>query len=205
MKTVIYSILIFCAIINDVYAQSEGGSSTLKTDQFYVGYQVALPTNSDFLSETTWRGGTLDYRRMIKSNMSLGISTSWNSFEEYIGKTTFQKPDGSGAVTSDLIRTIYTVPITANFHYYMPNGSVNPYVGLGLGTQYSDERHFANIYSIEADSWGFVIKPEAGILKQVNSTMGVFLSVTYNYNTAGSQIFDQDDWTHFGFTLGLAF
>ncbi|NEU09584.1 outer membrane beta-barrel protein [Flavihumibacter sp. R14] len=206
MKTAILFILTICSIINIAYAQPELSTSKLKTDQFLVGYQVGLPSNGDFLSETSWRGGTLDYRRMIKPNLSVGISASWNSFEEYIPPTTYQKPDGTGAVTSDLIRTFYTVPITATVHYYKPATGVTPYVGLGLGTQYSDERHFANIYQFSAESWGFVVKPEVGLIKQFNSDIGAFLNVSYNYNTVGSEIFnDQDSWQHFAFTLGLAF
>ena len=203
MKTVIFSILIACGIVN-AYAQ-ESTSPPMKTETFLIGYQVTSPNNTGYLTETSWAGGHLEYRRMIKSNLSVGISAGWNTFEQYFPRTTVQKEDGTGAITSDLIRNIYTVPITANVHHYFTGKRTNPYVGLGLGTQFKDERHFANIYQFSAETWGFLVKPEVGIMTQFSGNVGGFFNVSYNYDTSGSDIFDQEDWQHWAFTLGLAF
>ena len=201
MKKFIIIITIFMIFHTNNYAQSFNDSK----DQFFIGYEVAFPT-SDFVSETSWAGGRMEYRRMIQHNISVGMGLSWNSFETYVPRTTYQKPDGSGAITSDVVKDLYTVPITLNVHYYFEAGkTILPYAGIGLGTQYSDQTIYFNIYGLEDRNWGFVARPEVGLLYPFSHHSSLYLSAAYNYATNNSDELNIDNLSHFSLSIGFAF
>ena len=50
-------------------------------DMGILNWQIATPLSTDYLKETSLSGGSAEYRRFIKPNMSVGIGFSWNSFE----------------------------------------------------------------------------------------------------------------------------
>lgn len=180
------------------------GFETAK-NKFFLGYEVAIPTG-EFLKETSWAGGNIGYRHMLNPNFSIGIQGSWNSFSDYVAKTTYQKPDGTGAITSDFVKNIYTVPITATAHYYFTKShKLFPYAGIGIGTQYCDQTLYFNQYSISEDNWGFVARPELGLLFPLKNAMGMYFNAAWNYATNKNDSFNKDSFQHFAFTLGFVF
>ena len=199
MKKLLITAMILGSIASSSYAQTFGETR----DKFFVSYEVAVP--SGFLTKTSWSGVRFDYRRMLSPNFSVGIASSWNSFSEHVDKSTYQKEDGTGAVTGDMVREVYTVPITLSFHYYFGSGGkVKPYLGVGLGTQYADQSVFMNIYEVDDYNWGFVARPEIGVIVPVKIG-GVYLSAAYNYATNKNDAFKIDNLQHFAFNLGLMF
>lgn len=200
MKKLFTILLLSFAITGSNYAQNYLSSQ----DRFFLGYEVAVP--SGFITKTSWTGGRFDYRRMLTPNISIGIGASWNSFSEYVPQNTYQKKTGDGAVTSDIVKDVYTVPITASAHYYFSAGKkAIPYVGLGLGGQYSDQTVYLNVFTLEEYNWGFVARPEVGVIVPFADNAGMFLSVAYNYATNKNDAFDISHMQHFAFTLGFTF
>jgi outer membrane protein W len=201
-KTIILLILVLSVQLAS-YAQTFYGLQ----DKFLVSWEIAVPTNNDYLSKTSAAGGRVEYRHMIKPNLSIGIGASWNSFEQYTGRKTYQKSDGSGAVTTDVIKDIYTVPVTIGLHYYFaqPKSPINPYIGIGIGTQYSEQNAYFNIYEISEKNWGFCVRPEVGLLVPFNRAIGAYLSAAYNFSTNKNDDFNIDNLKHFAFNIGVCF
>ena len=197
----IFIILFIIAIPYLIHAQTFAGAK----NKFFIGYEVAVPSG-EFIKETSWAGGNIGFRHMINPNFSIGLAGSWNSFSDYVARTTYQKPDSTGAVTSDLIKHIYTVPIVATAHYYFSKSkTIIPYAGIGLGTQYCDQTLYFNIYSISEDNWGFVARPEVGLMYPIKNTTGLYFNAAYNYATNKNDSFNKDSFQHFAFTLGFVF
>jgi outer membrane protein W len=193
---------IFCLMIS---TKNNAQSFAATRDKFLIGYEVAVPTN-DLVSGTSWAGGRFEYRRMVKSNVSVGIGLSWNSFDDYVPRTTYQKPDGTGALTTDLVKDIYTVPITLEAHYYFKAGkNLQPYIGLGLGTEYTDQNLYFNIYGLEENNWGFVARPQVGIIMPFSKTTGLYLSAAYNYATNKNEAYNTNSLSQFAVSLGFIF
>jgi outer membrane protein W len=143
---------------------------------------------------------------MVNHNISVGIGASWNSFDDYVPRTTYQKPDGTGAVTTDLVKDVYTVPITLSAHYYFDAGKkLLPYVGLGLGTEYADQNLYFNIFGAEQNNWGFVARPEIGLIYPFNTHGGLFLNAAYNYATNKNDIYNTNSLAQFAISLGFVF
>lgn len=202
-KILIIFIVIFAT--TETNAQSLVQSYTNRKDKFSLGYEVCIP-DGKFVKETSWAGGRIDYKRMISNKFSVGIGGSWNSFEDYVAKTTYQKPDGTGALTTDLIKQIYAVPITLTGNYYFTNGKhLLPYVGLGLGTQYCDQTLYFNIYAVSEDNWGFVARPEIGVIYPFTSTTGVYLNAAYNYATNSNDAVKSTNFSHVAISIGFIF
>ena len=201
MKKIFAILVLLIAAKEKNYAQPF--SSTL--NKFMIGYEVAVPSG-DFLSKTSWAGGRIEYRHMVQPNVSIGMGMSWNSFDEYVPKTTYQKPDGSGAVTTDLVKEIYTLPLTLSAHYYwIKSKGIIPYAGLGLGAQYSDQTLYFNIFAVEDNNWGFVARPEIGIVYPLSDATGLYLSAAYNYATNKNEAVDINNVSQFAFTIGFIF
>ena len=200
MKKSIIILLVLVMFYTGTYTQSLG------PDKFSIAWEVGIPSN-DFMSATSYSGGRIEYQRMIKPNVSVGIAGSWNSFSEYVPKTTYQKPDGSGAITTDIVDEIYSVPLTLTAKYYFLHDkrALTPYVGIGLGAQYSAQAKYFNIYGLEDNNWGFVARPELGLQFSFNRNSSLFLSGVYNYAAIKSDFFKTDNLDHIALAIGIVF
>jgi len=181
-------------------------TNRLFTDFFAFDWEVALPTDNKFLSETSLSGWRLEYRRMVKQNLSVGLAVSWSAFDEYQTTKTYHGTNGRSAVTTDMIRQVYTVPITLITHYYFKNkgGLLQPYVGLGLGTQYAESNAYFNIYVVTDNNWGFVARPEIGTFINLGASPAkILLSAGYNWSTNTNNAFDVSNISQFTINLGI--
>ena len=173
-------------------------------DMGILNWQIATPLNTDYLKETSLAGGSVEYRRFIKPNMSVGIGFSWNSFEQYISPRVYEKPDGSQALYTDFIHQVYTLPMYLNAHYYFGGGEkMKPYAGIGLGAQYSEQDAYYNIFVTEEKNWGFVARPEVGLLYRFSNYFGLHGNVGFNYATNKSDAFKIDNLKHVYYSIGI--
>jgi outer membrane protein W len=200
MKKIIILIYIFAISVSSINAQSDWH---LK-DMGILNWQIATPLNTDYLKETSLSGGSVEYRRFIKPNMSVGIGFSWNSFKQYISPRIYEKPDGSQALYTDFIHHVYTLPMYLNVHYYFGGGEkMRPYAGIGLGAQYSEQNAYYNIFVTEEKNWGFVARPEVGLLYRITNYFGLHGNVGFNYATNKSDAFKIDNLKHVYYSIGI--
>ncbi|RFM27300.1 OmpW family outer membrane protein [Deminuibacter soli] len=201
MKKILPVILLLTCCLGSLHSIAQ----TASPDKFFVSWEIAFP-NNDLVSKASFSGGRLEYRRMIKPNFSIGIGASWNSFEQYAGTKTYQAPSGNGAVTTDAVKDIYTVPVTISGHYYLQGGKhIKPYIGVGLGTQYSEQDIYYNIYGIEDNNWGFCVRPEIGFLVRIARGAELNVGGFFNYATNKSDDLGFNHLQHFGINIGFAF
>jgi outer membrane protein W len=175
---------------------------------FGVAWEINFPTNGDYLTETSFAGGKMEYRYLIKDDLSVGLAWNWTSFEQYFNRQTLVKEDGNAAVTSDYVAQVYTVPLTATVHYYWRgNKRFRPYAGVALGGQYMEQRLYYNIYESNEYNWGFVGRPEIGTLIKLdpNGTFGFNVAATYSFATNKNGITEENSFKNFGISIGMAF
>lgn len=173
---------------------------------FGLSWEIAIPTNNDFLDKTSFAGGKAEYRYFLpKVPVSFGLAVSWNSYEQYIPTQTIYYKNNNSAITTDMDRVIYTVPIVATAHYYFNYGKkVMPYAGVGIGTQYAEQRIYYNIFEDDSYGWGFVVRPEIGALIRPNGgNWGILLGASYQYATNKNDLFQIDNLKSFNFNIGL--
>ena len=181
---------------------------TLPKDLFAFSWEVAIPSSDKYLSETSFSGWRAEYRKWIRPDFSAGIGVSWNAFDKYVNSKTYTSNNGSKAVTTDMIRQIYTFPITLVAHYYpqVNTKAFRPYLGVGLGAQYAEINSYFNIYEMQEKTWGFVARPEIGTLIRLGdgSPVSGLLSFGANIATNKSEAFNINSLTHFVVNVGLS-
>ena len=80
-----------------------------------------------------------------------------------------------------------------------------PYAGLGLGASTNQYVLYYNIYQDTERSWGFLVRPEAGVIFRFTdrSSLGVMAAVHFDYSTNKSDNFAYNSFSALGFQLGL--
>jgi opacity protein-like surface antigen len=203
MKKHLYTLvfgLIFCV---SATGQNElTPSPYFEDNQFLVSWDIAFPMG-DYLDETSFSGFRFEYRKFIDKNWAWGISTGWNSYSQKLDQQLYQTPDGGQAIFTDMIRTVFELPITVNGYYFLDQiGKFKPYAGLGLGTLYSRQEAFFNIYIIEENNWGFLARPEVGFNYELEYSMGLQAYAAYSYATNKNDGLGIDSLQHISFGVG---
>jgi len=172
-----------------------------------VSWEVGFPVG-DFIKKVSYSGGKLEYRHFLKPNISVGGTLSWNNYEEYFTQQTYENADQAQAITTDNDRFVFTLPMTIDGFYYLEGGATfQPYVGIGLGAQYSSQSIYYNIFVTEDKNWGFIARPQIGTLIKFSSTSPtrVMLAGGYNWSTNKNEQLKIDNLQNFWLSIGISF
>lgn len=175
----------------------------------YFNWDVNTPlANTEWLDNTSARGARLGFRKFIgvERKFSAGVDFNWAFFDEYKPTETFPQP--GGAITTDYFNEIDQLGLTVSGQYYFPVGNrehIFPYTGLGLGVNHHDYIVLYNIYSEKDSSWGFLARPEAGVLIRIGTRrkLGAMAAIHYDYSTAKSSNYNYNNFSSVGFQLGI--
>lgn len=182
-------------VTDTVIAQQQN----LTTLSYSMG--LGIGNTNNFISKYSWRGFGFDYRRMTHENLGVGVSLGWNTLyeEEPYGTYTYE----TVSVTGYQFRYLNSFPIIANVDYFIkPDEKANPYIGLGLGTQYIIQTVDFGIYRFESDGWPFTINPEVGVLVKTPNGPVLNLGIKFMYAVKSSDLEAQSQVL---FNVGFAF
>jgi len=176
---------------------------------FFVNWDINTPmTNTNWIGATSTRGIRAGYRAVIgpQRRFSAGLDVSWATFSEYKPTQTFQQE--AGAITTDYFNYIYQLSFAASGQYYFHksnNERFFSYVGMGLGANQNKYTVFYNIYKDQQQQWGFLARPEAGILLRISTRkrIGLMAAVHYDYSTNKSSDYNYSNFSAVGFSIGL--
>jgi hypothetical protein len=202
MKTKIYIIAIF-----SIFSASLAQAQTYYNNLFGLSWEIGLPmTNNNFLSKTSTAGGKVEYRHFINEKFSIGGFFNWRSYYEYFPTDTYENPEKTQAITTDMYRYIYNLPFGVSGHYYFKGGKmVKPFAGLALGTQYSEQTIYYNIFYTEETNWGFLVRPELGAIIKFNDEWGALVGASYAYSSNQAVKFGIRGLADLNFQIGLVF
>lgn len=173
-----------------------------------LSYEVNFPMNDSYLKKTSFRGGKFEYRHVFQKKFSVGIAMNWATYEEYFPRQTFENETGETAVTGDFLAQTYQIPITATFHYYFQGGkNLKPFAGIGLGAQSLMQSIYYNVYVSEDNNWGFVARPEIGVIWSPSNfgDWGILLGASYSYATNKTEFLNNDSFKNVGINIGFVF
>jgi outer membrane protein W len=198
MKSIFLSILFGCSAM--VLKAQEGR-------YFYLNLNVQKPlSNTEWVDDLSARAGKVGYRVFITPRFSAGVDIGWATFDEYKPTRTIEYTNG--AITTDYFNYIYSYSGAISGQYNFPIGEKQlfiPYVGIGLGASHHEYTQYYNIYTDADRSWGFLARPEAGILVRFGTrrTLGAMAAIHYDYTTNRSKLYGYDNFSAIGFQLGL--
>jgi outer membrane protein W len=140
----------------------------------------AMGDLSDFISKASFRGATLDFRKMTQPNIGIGFSLGWNTFYEAKDYDTYTQ--GTQSLSGKQYRYSNHVPMLVSFDYYLkPGEKVSPFIGLGTGVMYSRRNTDMNLYTLEQDAWNFSLQPQIGVQLNNSITSATTIMLKYYY------------------------
>jgi outer membrane protein len=143
-------------------------------------YAVSFSTGDmhDYISAVSWRGILMEYRAPVKNNFLAGVDVGWNVFYERKDYDTYTIDTRS--LSGVQYRYQNSVPILASFDYLISSeNALKPYIGLGIGTLFSERATDMNLYRLEEKTWQFALKGELGILYEITYNTSVKFAAKY--------------------------
>lgn len=181
-----------------------GAAPTEAQTRWWSGftYQVSMgQQDTDLFSDNpSWRNFGLDFRALVSPRISAGLYTGWHTFDRRVDGTLSL----GGVDVSGLQRRYANVfPLLATGHYYLGSGRTRPFLGLGVGTYWIENKVEVGLSSITDSNWHFGLAPELGVLLPIGRGPSTYLSVRYNHAFEAGD-FQHAFWT-FGIGLGTGF
>ena len=184
-------------------------SASLMAQQKYVylNLDITKPlSNTAWIKDVTMTAGKIGYRGFITPNFSAGLDLGWANFDQY--EPTSTKENSTGAITTDYFHYIYQYSGAISGQYYFKPEDEDrffPYAGLGLGASTNEYVLYYNIYEDRERSWGFLARPEIGVLWRFSerSSLGIMAAIHYDYTTNKSEKFNYNNFSAVGFQIGL--
>lgn len=172
--------------------------STFST-QYSMGF--ATGDTKTYVSSSSFRGVAFGYRRMVQPKIGIGIDAGWNVFYERRAYDTYTS--GSKSLSGTQYRYINAVPMYVTADYYLKSEEgKGPFVGLGIGTLFSNRSTNMGLYVLSQDDWAFALQPEAGYLVNMSQGVDAMISAKYNVGFATS---DRAAQSYLTLNLGFLF
>lgn len=173
----------------------------------YVNLDVNKPlSNTEWIKDLTLTAGKVGYRGFITPNFSAGLDLGWANFDQYEPTSTIE--NATGAITTDYFHYIYQYSgVISGQYYFKPEEEDRffPYAGLGLGANTNEYVLYYNIYEDTERSWGFLARPEIGMLWRFSerSSLGIMAAIHFDYSTNQSEKFNYNNFSTVGFQIGI--
>ena len=195
MKKIIF-LMIFSSLL--LSTKSYGQHDSYMSVQYSVSF--GMGDQGEFISQPSWRGILIEYRGELTANLALGVDVGWNVFYEKKAYDTYTV--GTESLSGIQYRYQNQVPMLGTVDYvFMPDNALRPYVGLGIGTMYSERSTDMNLYRLKENTWQFAMKGEVGVLYELSYTSSVKLGVKY-YNGFKTNTLDSQGFL--SINLGMA-
>jgi hypothetical protein len=174
---------------------------------FYPSVDLNKPlSNTSWISDGTARGARLGYRVFLNEKFSVGLDLHATTYDQYKPTETMQQ--SSGALTTDYFNYVYNYGAAVSGQHYFKVGEGDtflPYVGVGVGANHNEYVMYYNIYKERDNRWGFLARPEAGILVKFGGrrSLGALAAIHYDYSTNSSKKFGYNGFSNIGFNFGI--
>jgi outer membrane protein len=170
-----------------------------------ITYSIGFGTGDlgDFVSAPSFRGVTFDFRKMVQPNIGVGLTFGWNVFYDELASDTYTL--GNASLTGKQYRYSNNFPMLATGTYFLkPDETVNPFVGMGIGTIYTLRNTDMNLYTLEQEAWNFALVPEVGIQYALQNGACLHTSLKYNYGFKAGNELDAAQ-SYLSLNIGFAF
>lgn len=177
--------------------------TSAQSSLFTISYSTGAPLGKtgDYIENYSWRGISVEGRYFIEKDLSLGFYVGWNVFHQRL--LNYEQQFENGVLYGNQYRYINAYPILMVAHYHLlPDASVRPYVGAGLGVYSMNRRTEMGLYYSETKSWHFGIQPEAGLWFDVAPYVNLMIGAKYNYAVKAQKA---DAYSFLNVNIGMTF
>jgi hypothetical protein len=183
-KSVIKYIAVIAICVAGFSAQAQ---NRLKME---LGYNVSSPLGSfknDFISNSSFRGGTGEISYAITPKFSLGLNAGFQSYYEKFDRQLY-KLEGNQVVSAVVTNTLDVTPLILRGTYFplaeSQTAKIQPYVSAGAGVNLVSYGQYLGEFGGNEASVPLAAQAGAGIQipfgRRINQT-GFKIGATYNY------------------------
>ena len=169
---------IFTIAIITVLGISAYGQTSITALSYSMGFGTG--DMHDYISKASFRGFTIDYRKLVQTNVGVGVDIGWNVFYEEKPYDTYEYKDITYSAKQWRYSNHWPMLVAADY-YMNPGEQISAFAGLGLGTMYTLQNTDMGSYTFEKDAWHFALRPELGVLIQPSPGVGIMLASKYYY------------------------
>lgn len=195
MKKIYYSLFLLLMAAGVAQAQ----------DNFAFTYSMGFGVGdlSNFISQPSFRGANIEFRKAVQPNIGVGLTVGWNVFYESLDKDTYTYNNSS--LTGKQYRYSNHVPMLLSTDYYFkPGEKFNPFVGLGIGTIYTRRNTDMNLYTVKQEAWNFALQPGVGFQYMLSDGAALLIAGRFNQGfKAGNDLTSAQ--SYFTLNVGFAF
>ncbi len=155
----------------------------------------------DFIEKPSFRGFSVEGRGFVTDNITVGGIGAWSTFYENLGEVTLSNEETK--LYGYKRRYLNVMPLMVTSHYYFAQNSIQPYIGVGIGTYFIESRDFMGIYYIQGKDWHFGVAPEVGVILPFSSS-NTGVNINFKYNMA-AKTKDQPSYSWFGVNVGISY
>ncbi len=182
----------------DGFAQSGSQLSTLVS----LSWEAAVPQGAlrGFVDRVTWRGGELQIGVGVARHLSLGLCGSWTWLAQSYPSGSLQFPGGT--ITGAAYQRAQIVGLKLALEWYLAGGTVQPWIGAGLGGGWHESYVAVADVVQTASAWHGAAEARVGVLWTVSPGLAVNVQARYAFTTA--RLGDARDARWLAFGAGLA-
>lgn len=154
-------------------AQGFAGTRHDLSSMLGASWEASFPRGGlrDFAGASSLRGAQFEARFALAPRFSLGVASSWSwlARNEAAGSIAF--PDA--LLTGPVYRRVQVLTLRATAHVYLARGSIQPYLGVGVGGAYGDALVGAGDLRREQRGWGLAADPQLGLLVSIRAGFAI--------------------------------
>lgn len=189
MKKIAFIFLLFVSTV--------AVGQTITSLQYSMGFGTG--DLGSYIGKPSFRGVTLDYRKLVQPNVGVGFELGWNVF--YQGQSGETYTQGKVTYSGNQYRYNNQFPILFATDYYLsPDEPVSPFVGFGIGTMYSMRNTDMGLYTLKEDAWNFTLRPEVGVLIEASPEVSLMITGKYYH---GFKAGDLPTQSYFALNIGF--
>jgi len=185
-------------------------SSNAQQSYWTINWDISKGTGDtgDYIDKVSFSGLSFDGRYFVNEQLTIGGFFAWYGTNDKLKNEPpfeFHQDGTTGHISGTQVRYLNIFPVLITSHYYIESGSsFRPYIGLGLGSVYTEQRTEFGLNSFLSDSWAFGAQPELGAFIPFNSYSGAGINVALRY-LYGSSAGELDSLSMFSFAIGFGF
>ncbi|HVI93039.1 MAG TPA: outer membrane beta-barrel protein [Anaeromyxobacter sp.] len=200
MRTSIVRIVIAAVLLAGTARAAEESWMSYRPHQtvFVVNWEISGPIGgfSNYISDTSLRGISFEARSFVRDQLSLGLSFSWNRFDQTFDLVTVPVNTTSitnGTASGPVFRYADQFGIRGLAHYYLGHSQMlQPYLGVGIGGAWNYAYQQVADLTSSQSNFNFIVSPEVGAMIWLahgasNAAVNIAFRYTYTTATAGRE------------------
>ncbi len=170
----------------------------------YLTYGIGFGTGDlgNYIEKASFRGASLDFRKLVQPNIGVGFSLGWNVFYEEKAFDTYTI--GTESLSGKQFRYSNNIPMLVGADYYLkPRASVSPFLGLSTGVMYTRRNTDMNLFTLEQRAWNFALQPQVGVQFNNSITSATTIMLKYFYGFKAGDLAKPQ--SYFSLNVGFVF